>query len=68
MGYVSHARCTHLPGDWAQFTLRHCRSQYFVHSPATIMAPVDYTTLSDPEKALVVDIKGVYPVVSVGRS
>ena len=32
------------------------------------MMPVDYTTLSDPEKALAVDVKGVYPVVSVGRA
>ena len=31
------------------------------------MTPVDYTTLSDLEKALAVDVKGVYPVVSVGR-
>ena len=32
------------------------------------MTPVLYTTLSDPEKALAVDVKGVYPVVSVGRA
>ena len=32
------------------------------------MTPVDYTTLFDPEKALAVDVKGVYPVVSVGRA
>ena len=68
MGCVNHAECTHSPGDGAQFTFRHCRSQDFVHTPATVMTPVDYTTLSDLEKALAVDIKGVYPVVSVGRA
>ena len=39
-GYVNHARCTHSPGDGTQFTFRHCRSQYFVHTPATVMTGI----------------------------